>query len=119
MDGTKSNRLYNEVMSAFHGVKPPAYWYWQKHAGAAYKPMNGTHFRCTGHAALPWGLSSQLARSAQVEWFEKKNAGDPDEKLRVFNGFTMLELDADNLTETFYDELGRIAWTPGKGDTRG
>ncbi len=120
LDGTKSNRLYNEVMSAFHGVKPPAYWYWgHKHAGAAYKPMNGTHFRCTGHAALPWGLSSQLARSAQVEWFEKKNAGDPDEKLRVFNGFTMLELDADNLTETFYDELGRIAWTPGKGDTRG
>jgi hypothetical protein len=54
-----------------------------------------------------------------VEWFEKKNAGDPDEKLRVFNGFTMLELDADNLTETFYDELGRIAWTPENGDTRG
>jgi len=30
-----------------------------------------------------------------------------------------LELDGDNLIETFYDEKGRIAWTPGRGDTRG
>ncbi len=120
LDGTKPNRLYNEVMSAFHGVKPPAYWYWgHKHAGAVYKPLNGTYFRCTGHAALPWGFSSELVGSSQVEWFEKKNAGDPDEKLRVFNGFTTLELDADNLTETFYDELGRVAWTAKRGDTRG
>jgi hypothetical protein len=120
LDGTKPNQLYNEVMSAFNGLTPPAYWYWgHKHAGAVYKQLNGTYFCCTGHSALPWGYSSELASSSQVEWFEKKNAGDPDEKLRVFNGFTMLELDAGNLTETFYDELGRVAWTPGKGDTRG
>jgi hypothetical protein len=119
--GNAQLKLFQEVISAFNGVNPPAYWYWgHKHAGAVYKPLpNGMRCRCTGHAALPWGCSSQLQISDQVEWFEKKNAGDPDEKLRVFNGFTMLELDADNLTETFYDEKGRIAWTPGKGDTRG
>jgi hypothetical protein len=120
LDGTKPNQLFTEVMSAFNGLTPPAYWYWgHKHAGAVYKQLNGTYFRCTGHSALPWGYSSELAGSSRVEWFEKKNAGDPDEKLRVLNGFTMLELDADNLTEMFYDELGRVAWTPGKGDTRG
>jgi len=120
LDGTRPNELYKEVMTAFNGVNPPTYWYWgHKHAGAVYKLLNGTYCRCTGHAALPWGFSSELQGSNQVEWFEKKNAGDSDEKLRVFNGFTMLELDADTLTETFYDELGRIAWAPGKGDTRG
>jgi hypothetical protein len=111
LDGTQPNKLYNEVMSAFENVNAPSYWYWgHKHAGAVYKQRGGTNFRCTGHSALPWGCSSMLAGSSEVIWFEKRNAGDPNEKLRVFNGFTMLELDADNLTETFYDEMGGVAW---------
>jgi len=116
-------KLFTEVMGAFKDVAPPAYWYWgHKHAGAVYKPLkdvNDMRCRCVGHGALPWGLSSELQTSTQVEWFEQKNAGDPDDKLRVFNGFVLLELDGDNLIETFYDEKGRIAWTPGRGDTRG
>jgi hypothetical protein len=119
LDGSRQTQLFDEVMAAFEGVNPPAYWYWgHKHAGVVYAQMKGTYFRCTGHAALPWGCSSQLSDSGLVDWFEKKNANDPAQKLRVCNGFTLLELDAHNLSETFIDEMGRVAWTPSMGDTR-
>lgn len=118
----KPLKLFTKVMGAFKDVAPPAYWYWGHiHAGAAYTPLmdyNGMCCRCIGHGALPWGLASELQKSTQVAWFEQKNAGDPDDKLRVFNGCVLLELDGEHLFETFYDEKGRIAWTPERGDTR-
>jgi hypothetical protein len=76
-----------------------------------YQPLNGVQCRCTGHAALPWGYASELDNPS-VAWFEARNAGDPSDKLRVYNGFTFLQLDGANLNETFYDENGGIAWTP-------
>jgi hypothetical protein len=113
-------KLYGEVMGAFNGVTPPAYWYWgHVHAGAAYKPLNGTLCRCVGHAAIPWGCSSDLKASPNVDWFEQCNANDPDDDLRVYNGFVFLELNGATLKETFYDETGRLAWTPQNGDQRG
>jgi hypothetical protein len=115
-------KLYTEVMSAFHGVTPPAYWYWAHvHAGVAYKPLddqNGLLCRCVGHSAIPWGLASDLQMSQRVQWFEKCNAKDPETPLRVYNGFVLLQLDGTNLTEIFYDETGHVAWTPGGGDPR-
>ena len=115
-------KLFTEVMSAFVGVSPPAYWYWgHVHAGVAYKAMvdnGGLLCRCVGHGALPWGLASDLQESSEVQWFERCNAGDPDDTLRVFNGFVFLQFDGANVTEAFYDETGRVAWTPRGGDTR-
>jgi len=125
LSGVQSNpplKLFTEVMGAFQGGAPPAYWYWgHVHAGAVYKPMadqGNMRCRCVGHGALPWGLASELQNSALVEWFEQCNAGDPDNNLRVFNGFVVVDLDGPNLAETFYDELGRVAWTPQGGDPR-
>jgi hypothetical protein len=105
--------LYTEVMGAFANGSAPAYWYWgHQHVGAVYKPLpNGTLGRCLGHAALPWGFSSNLQTSMQVEWFETRNAQDPDDRLRVLNGFVLLELNGKNLAERFYDENGNIAWS--------
>jgi hypothetical protein len=121
--GTAPLKLFTELTAAFAGQTPPAYWYWgHAHAGVAYKPLaaqNGMLCRCLGHAALPWGLSSDLQGSTQVQWFERCNAGDPDNKLRVFNGFVLLQLNGPDLAETFYDETGRVAWTPTGGDPRG
>jgi hypothetical protein len=115
-------KLFTEVMSAFRGVSPPAYWYWgHVHAGVAYEPLddqNGLLCRCVGHSALPWGLASDLQTSPKVQWFEKCNAKDPEDPLRVYNGFVLLRLDGTNLTETFYDETGHVAWTPQGGDPR-
>lgn len=122
MPGPAPLNLLSEVTGALAGLSLPAYWYWgHAHAGVAYKPLptqNGMLCRCLGHAALPWGLSADLQASTQVQWFEKCNAGDPDDKLRVFNGFVLVELNGPALTESFYDETGRVAWTPTTGDTR-
>jgi len=123
VQGAAPLQLYTEVMNAFTGQAPPAYWYFgHEHIGAAYTPLaNGMLCRCLGHAALPWGLSSDLVAAqaaGTVQWFEKCNAGDPDNSLRVFNGFVTVQLNGPDLVETFYDETGRVAWRPGTEDTR-
>jgi len=111
-DGSAPTALWNQVMSAL-GVAP-AYWYWgHVHAGVVYpRQSNGTLCRCTGHAALPWGLASGLVNNPEVEWFETRNAGDASDPVRVLNGFTTVELHGADLTEVFYDENGGKAWTP-------
>ncbi len=116
------SNLFAQVASPLRDSPSPAYWYWgHKHVGAVYKPLdsnNGMRCRCVGHGALPWALSSDLKNSTQVEWFERCNAGDTNDPVRVFNGFVHLELNGVNLKETFYDEKGRISWTPQTGDPR-
>ncbi|MBB6143042.1 hypothetical protein HNQ77_000986 [Silvibacterium bohemicum] len=117
-------QLYTDVMNAFTGSPAPAYWYYgHEHVGAAYAPLKGSEMlcRCLGHGALPWGFASSLQTaqdSGLVEWFEKCNAADPDDNLRVFNGFVSLDLDGPDLVETFYDETGRVTWSPGNRDKR-
>lgn len=111
--GTTTNTLFEQVMGAFPSGGP-AYWYWgHVHAAAVYKPhgLAGTLCRCCGHGALPWGQSSDLANSANVEWYEHRSAGDPDISQRVFNGFAVLRLDGPNVHEYFYDENGGVAWS--------
>jgi hypothetical protein len=115
-DGQTPTALWNEVMSAFPAGTAPAYWYWgHVHAGIAYVPQaNGTLCRCTGHSALPWGLASELENNSDVVWFETRNAGDPENPLRVLNGYTVVQLFGADLTETYYDENGQVAWTPAR-----
>jgi hypothetical protein len=116
--------LYTDVMDVFPKDRAPSYWYYgHEHVAAAYTPLqgNGLLCRCLGHGALPWGFASALDKAknnGRVEWFERCNASDPDETLRVFNGCVCLRLDGPKLTEIFYDEIGRVAWTPGQVDTR-
>jgi hypothetical protein len=45
-----------------------------------------------------------------VAWFEKRKAGDPNDKLRVYNGFVLLQLSGAGINETFLDENGGVAW---------
>jgi len=109
-DGSQATLLWREVMGCFPAGSPPAYWYWgHVHAGVAYKSQSGVYCRCTGHGAQPWGYASELV-NPYVDWFENRNAGDPNDKVRVYNGFTLLQLNGANLTETFFDENGGVAW---------
>jgi hypothetical protein len=116
-DGSAPMPLWNEIMAAFPNGTAPAYWYWgHVHAGIAYaRESNGVRCRCTGHGALPWGFASELQNNASVVWFERRNAGDPQDKLRVFNGCAVLQLSGAKLIETFIDENGKPAWTPSEG----
>ncbi|MGI4830415.1 MAG: metallophosphoesterase family protein [Janthinobacterium lividum] len=111
-------QLFVDVMDAFAGQPPPAYWYYgHEHVGAAYAPLQGSGIRCRciGHGALPWGQSTDLANAQAaglIDWHENRLANDPDDPLRVYNGFAVLHLNGPDLTETFHDELGGVAWRP-------
>jgi hypothetical protein len=114
--GTPPLQLFTDVLNAFSGKQAPAYWYYgHEHVAAAYAPLdNGMLCRCLGHAALPWGFASDLQAAqndGRIQWFENRNAGDADDKLRVFNGFVCLQLNGPSLVETFYDESGLKAWS--------
>lgn len=112
-DGSATTTLWNQVMARFPAGSAPAYWYWgHVHAGIVYQPRNGVQCRCTGHAALPWGLATELQNNDQVVWFEKRNADDPSDPVRVLNGFTVMQLSGASLSEMFYDENGGVAWVP-------
>jgi hypothetical protein len=80
---------------------------------------NGVQCRCTGHAALPWGLATELQNNAHVNWFETRSADDASDPLRVLNGYTGVTLDGASLHEVFYDENGDPAWTPAEAATAG
>ncbi|HEV3200290.1 MAG TPA: metallophosphoesterase [Bryobacteraceae bacterium] len=113
-DGSGPTTLWNQVMNAFPPDKPPAYWYWgHVHAGVVYvKQPNGVQGRCTGHAALPWGLATELQNNKNVTWFETRSANDPSDPKRVLNGYTKVRLDGASLHEEFFDENGNSAWKP-------
>jgi hypothetical protein len=118
-DGSRPTGLWKEVMSCFPAGSGPAYWYWgHVHAGMVYQPQSGVQCRCTGHAALPWGYASELD-NPNVAWFEKRKAGDPDDNLRVLNGFAFLQLAGADMNETFYDENGGVAWSSNQSKSAG
>jgi len=112
-DGSATTTLWSQVMSALPAGSAPAYWYWgHVHAGMVYQTtaLTGNVLcRCSGHAALPWGLASDLA-NPNVAWYEKRPANDPAVPERVLNGFTVLYLDGPNVKEVYYDENGGVAW---------
>lgn len=111
--GTLKGKLWDDVMQAFQGSPAPAYWYWgHVHVGVAYNPVNGILCRCAGHGALPWATASELQNNPNVAWVESRSANDPDDTLRLCNGFAVLTLAGANISETFYDETGQVAWTP-------
>jgi hypothetical protein len=100
-------------MNACRAGAAPAYWYWAHiHAGAVYRRQpNGVRCRCLGHGGIPWGHATLLDKHPNVLWFEDRNAGDPDNELRVWNGCVVLKLQGGTLLETFLDENGGAAWT--------
>ena len=116
LDATSQTQLYTEVMSAFEGLPAPAYWYFgHEHVAAVYSPAPGTgiRFRCLGHGGLPWGQSSTLAdaqTAGTVAWYENRLVNDPTDPLRVYNGFVLLNLNGDTVTESFIDETGATVW---------
>jgi hypothetical protein len=113
-DGSTPQQLWSDVMNAFLAGRLPDYWYWgHVHAGAVYKVTKDipVRCRCIGHAARPWGLASMLQSSPHVEWFEKTWAKDPGDLLRVRNGFAVLALEDEKITETLFDEAGSEVWS--------
>ena len=114
--GPATNALWQQVKTAL-GKNMPAYWYWgHVHTGVAYKPLAsqpGTLCRCVGHSAIPWASASVLkaqSNAGALQWYENKNAKDPQTPVRVVNGFGLLQVSGSTITENFYDENGVLSW---------
>ena len=82
--------------------------------GATLTPFEGAAYY------LP---EKEPKRKAVNEWIRTSKAydgvidfdaavRDPQNPLRVYNGFVFLQLNGASLTEKFYDETGSVAWHP-------
>jgi hypothetical protein len=124
-DGTAQLPLWGQVAAALGGdaqARPPDFWYWGHiHNGIVYSDQSAagaaTKVRCAGHGALPFGSASALQQNgspvASVTYFADTPLPnpDPDQVNRVLNGFVLLTICPDAITEQFYDQLGHIAWS--------
>ena len=66
---------------------------------------------CCGHGAVPHGAAPELDGNDAYEWRESASADDPQIPLRILNGFVLLELQGEALTESFIDENNRLRWS--------
>ncbi|KZS42343.1 hypothetical protein AWE51_02570 [Aquimarina aggregata] len=126
-----NNPLWDQVIGALGGAAPDV-WYWGHiHNGIVYKEDlditnsyktiggNPSKLRCCGHAAIPFGNASGLNVDGKViddvlyYAHTPMNAPNPDptQKLRVLNGFAILEINNKELFETFY-EVSNTSRTP-------
>jgi predicted phosphodiesterase len=107
--GKNQTALYRQVAGALG--KDPDYWYWgHLHNGIVYKTIGNFHGRCVGHGAIPYGNATELSGDDSVVWYETESANDPNYPERVLNGYAVIELKGDHLTEQLKDENGRQRW---------
>jgi calcineurin-like phosphoesterase family protein len=124
IEGTAQLPLWGQVAAALGGgrARPPDFWYWGHiHNGIVYSDQSAagaaTKARCVGHGGLPIGSASALQRNgrpiASVLFFANTPFPnpDPDQVNRVLNGFALLTISPDSITEQFFDQTGDIAWS--------
>ncbi len=90
----------------------PDYWYWgHLHLGAVYNGSSAAgavKARCVGHGCIPFGVPRGLAGDARVDWFSDTVFDDPGERAypegaqRAVNGFAMITLTEDGISEEFF-----------------
>jgi len=124
--GTIGLPLWNQVISALG--KPPEFWYWghvhnaMVYSDNSFPTQNGVKARCAGHAAIPFGLAYGLQNSdgsnkPSVEYYAHELLSsvyentDAQQANRVLNGFAMLTLGPDSISEEFIDQTGAVRWS--------
>lgn len=126
IEGTQSIELWNQVTSALK--RPPHFWYWGHvhnaivYSDQSFPAQQGTFARCVGHGAIPFGVGYGLQNSdgsnkPSIEYFahELMSAAyphtDAEQSKRVLNGFVMLTLSLESITEEFIDQTGTVRWS--------
>lgn len=106
-----SKYLWKDVTS----VIMPEIWYWgHTHLGAAYnnQALSGAmKTRCIGHSSMPFAIPPGMAKCSQtVEWYSKTPLYHTaalqalyDTSPRAKNGFAVLTLRKDGITEEAFD----------------
>ncbi|MEL6811146.1 MAG: metallophosphoesterase [Bacteroidota bacterium] len=122
--GSKLNQtLWNQVAKTLTPHLPDA-WYWghvhnaviynddiSVYGGKTAKNGNKPRMRCCGHASIPNGNGSYLERlssgsNPDVEFYSKTDMQNPTtevQKLRVLNGFALIEINGSDFSESFYE----------------
>ncbi len=123
---TGKQSLWDDAKTALGGT-PPDYWYWGHiHDGIIYNPLtdgNATcRSRCIGHAAVPYGAPWGLTKAGSKPPFGPSDfidtvafaAGTPKDPAlpagQVRNGFCMITLTGNAITEEMYDSDGTQTW---------
>jgi hypothetical protein len=107
--GEGKTSFYQQVAGALG--RDPDYWYWgHLHNGIVYQTVGGFHGRCVGHGAIPYGNASELKDHPSVLWYETELALDPNYPQRVLNGYAVVALNGNSLSEKLLDENGRERW---------
>ena len=113
--------MLEQIKTAFG--KMPNYWYFGHiHDGIVYAEKDGCKMRCTGHASMPygapWGLVKPGAQPPYtcdkyidgIEFFACTPINKDDPAGQVKNGFMTFTLDAETLTEAFFDDDCTQTW---------
>ena len=124
--GTIGLPLWNQVISALG--KLPEFWYWghvhnaMVYSDNSFPAQNGVKARCAGHSAIPFGLAYGLqnpdgSNKPSVEYYAHEllssvyDNTDAQQANRVLNGFAMLTLGPDSISEEFIDQTGAVRWS--------
>ena len=125
IEGTAPLSLWSDVTSALGRV--PDFWYWGHihnaivYSAQSFPAQQGVNARCVGHGAIPFGVGYGFvdqngANKPSVEYFAHELLSsaypntDAQQVNRVLNGFALLTLSADSITEEFIDQTGLVRW---------
>ncbi len=121
--GKKRMKLWSDVNKALGG-KDPDFWYWGHiHNIIAYTKeanVRNTIARCVGHGATPYSKGSDFyhkeggkeVNNKEIAYFGGHDLPDPDicDVELASNGYAILNITAESLTESFYDQNGKPVW---------
>jgi len=128
IEGTATGQLtlWNDVIAALG--KSPEFWYWGHihnaivYSDQSFPAQNGTKARCVGHGAIPFGVGYGLqtpdgSNKPSIEYFAHELLSsaypntDAQQANRVLNGFAMLTLKPDSISEEIIDQTGTVRWS--------
>jgi hypothetical protein len=118
--------LWPDLLAALG--RAPDFWYWGHvhnaivYSDQSFPAQNGTKARCVGHGAIPFGVAYGLqnpdgTNKPSVEYFAHELLSsvyentDAQQSNRVLNGFAMLTLGPDSISEEFLDQTGAVRWS--------
>jgi Calcineurin-like phosphoesterase len=114
--GQELNPLWEDVTGSQALNGPPAMWYWGHiHNGIVYNNTAATQTtlaRCLGNGAIPIGKANWLLDLPTIDYFTQTPLGDsdPNNALRVKNGFAILTIENGVVSENWYDQDGNQSW---------
>jgi hypothetical protein len=117
LGGLHITNLFGQIntLLMINNLKPAFWYYGHEHNAAVYSQFSAMYYpaRCIGHAAIPYGVASDLtsATGTTVTWAETQSANDPDYPERILNGYLTLALNGTGMTESLYSENGDVRWS--------